>query len=96
MSFSGKYLGIFTKFSDTGLANSQMKLDILLGNLRTNVPQNLLKGVAVRKPIVYGVLSVNVTCQDSDYHYMFHASNSCAWIATALYGLLSISKIKKY
>ena len=73
MSFSSKNLGIFTQFSDTGLGNSQMKLDIL-GNLQTNVPQNLLKGVAVQKPIVGAVLSVNVTCQCSDYHYMFHDS----------------------
>ena len=75
MSFSSKILGNFTQFSDTGLGNSQMKLDIL-GNLQTNVPQNLLKGVAVQKLIVGAVLSVNVTCQCSDYHYMFHDSNS--------------------
>ena len=73
--FLANFFGILTQFSDTGLANSQMKLDIL-GNLQTNVPRNLRKGVAMQEPVVCAVLSVNVTCQESDCHYMFHATNS--------------------
>ena len=89
MSFSSEYHAIVTvcclKLSDTGLANSQIKLDIP-GNLLTNFSKILFQGVAVQKTVVGAVLSVDVTCQDSDCRYTFHASSS-EKISTQMYGL---------